>query len=93
MGVQTIKTKVTPVLREEGVIKAGLFGSYATGRATRKSDVDLVVQFGHKKSLFEVARLKLRLEEVLSKKVDLLIYRSIHPLLRETILNQQQTIY
>jgi len=52
-----------------------------------------VVQFGHKKSLFEVARLKLRLEEVLSKKVDLLIYRSIHPLLRETILNQQQIIY
>lgn len=34
---------LTPVLEEHGVKKAVLFGSYANGTATEKSDVDLLI--------------------------------------------------
>ena len=35
-----------PIFREYGVKKAVLFGSYAKGRATKWSDVDLLVDSG-----------------------------------------------
>lgn len=93
MNIQTIKTKVTPVLENEGVVRAAVFGSHATGEAKQNSDVDLLVEFSSRKSLFDLVGLKLRLEKILKKKVDLLTYRSIHRLLRDIILNEQIVIY
>ena len=93
MNIQTIKTKATPVLENQGVIKAAVFGSHATGEAKQNSDVDLLVEFGSRKSLFDIVGLKLELEKILKKKVDLLTYRSIHHLLRDIILNEQIVIY
>ena len=93
MNIQTIKTKTTPILESEGITKAAIFGSHATGEAKQNSDVDLLVEFSGRKSLFDLVGLKLELEKILKKKVDLLTYRSIHPLLRDTILNEQIVIY
>ncbi|GHU79236.1 hypothetical protein AGMMS49992_30940 [Clostridia bacterium] len=41
--IAQIRTLFTPVFQQYGVKKAILFGSYAKGRATRLSDIDLVV--------------------------------------------------
>jgi hypothetical protein len=41
-----LKTILTPVFAEHGVKKAILFGSYAKGLATERSDVDLLVDSG-----------------------------------------------
>lgn len=55
-----------PVLRVE------LFGSYATGEATERSDIDLLVYFDETKaSLFDLSGLKLDIEDVLHMKVDI----------------------
>jgi len=93
MDIQTIKAKATPVLKNEGIVRAAIFGSYATGEAKNDSDVDLLVEFTDRKSLFDLVGLKLELEEHLNKSVDLITYRSIHPLLRDRILNEQIIIY
>lgn len=82
---------IIPVLRRNHVKKAGLFGSYARGEAKRKSDVDIIVEM--KGSLLDLAGLKIELEETLKKKVDILTYKSIHPLLRRRILNEEVPIY
>lgn len=86
---QKIKNDAVPLLKKEGVIRAGLFGSYARGDATAKSDVDLLVKFKGKKSLLQLAGLELALEKKLKRKVDLLTYNSINPLLRERILREE----
>lgn len=93
MNIQTIKTKITPILQDQGAVKAGIFGSYATGEAKKDSDVDLLVEFNNRKSLFDLVGVKFELEKVLKKKVDLLTYKSIHPLLKDIILNEQKVIY
>lgn len=62
------------------------------GEATKKSDIDFLIQFKGEKSLFDMVELKLELEEVLKKKVDLVTYRSLSPLLRERILKEQVRI-
>ena len=56
------------------------------------SDVDLLVEFEGKKSLFDLAELKLELEALLNKKVDIVTYASLHPLLKERILNEEVRI-
>jgi predicted nucleotidyltransferase len=37
------------ILQKFGVIKCGLFGSFVTGKATDKSDVDLLIVFDPEK--------------------------------------------
>jgi len=43
-------------------------------------------------SLLELANLKLDLEEILKKKVDVLTFNSLHPLLRDKILLEQEAL-
>jgi len=47
-NVEEIKSRLTPVFDANGVRSAVLFGSYAKGLATEKSDVDLLVDSGLK---------------------------------------------
>ncbi len=44
--IPELKTILSPVFAEHGVKRAVLFGSYAKGVATPRSDVDLVVDSG-----------------------------------------------
>lgn len=92
MSKQEIAKKIIPILKKQGVKKAALFGSQARGEATKKSDVDLLVQLPKKFGLFEMGGLKMDLQEALKKKVDLVEYSTIHPLLKKQILNEQISI-
>ncbi|MDE7414479.1 MAG: nucleotidyltransferase domain-containing protein [Muribaculaceae bacterium] len=55
------------------VEKAWLFGSFARGEETDTSDVDIMVTYspGIRLGLFGITRLKLALEDILGRKVDL----------------------
>lgn len=50
-------------LKQHGVIKASVFGSYARGEATQKSDLDLLVECQEGVSLFDVLGLQQLLTE------------------------------
>ena len=71
--------KVTKICRDAGIDYLGLFGSYARGDHTENSDVDLLVNFKETPSLFEKARILIKLQEVLNKEVDLVSYKNIKP--------------
>jgi predicted nucleotidyltransferase len=90
--INEIKQKAIPVLKRNGVVKAGIFGSYATGKAVKSSDIDMLVKFSGKKSLLDLAGLKIELESKLGKKVDILTYNSVHPLLKDKIFTEVQRI-
>ncbi|HEX7344152.1 MAG TPA: nucleotidyltransferase family protein [bacterium] len=90
--IEMVKEKILPILREYGAQRAALFGSFIRGQVRKKSDIDILVQLDEKVSLFEFVRLKLKLEETLNRKVDLVEYETIKPLLRERILNEQVVI-
>ncbi len=90
--VQSVKKKALPVLRAAGVGRAALFGSTVRGQWHRGSDVDFLIEFTGRKSLLDLIALEQRLEKVLGTRVDVVTYRSLHPLVRDRILQEQQPI-
>ena len=92
ISIQKIKKKITPILRHHDVTKAAIFGSFVRGEAKKNSDIDILVEIGEEKSLLDIVGLQLDLEEALKKKVDIVEYSTIHPLLKDRILKEQSVI-
>ena len=88
-SIQSIKKKIIPILKRYGVKKAAIFGSFVRGEARKTSDIDILVEIKKDISLFDFIGLKLEIEEALGKKVDLIEYSTIKPLIREKILKEQ----
>jgi len=79
-----------PEIREKyGVTSIGVFGSYARGEESPGSDIDLMVEFDRPIG-WELVDLTDYLESILHHRVDLVIRRSLHPLIRDTILAEVQ---
>jgi len=87
------KALIIPILKKYGVSRASLFGSVVRGEQTEKSDIDILVEVPHSKSLFDMMDIQFELEDVLKKKVDLVEYKAIKPALKENILSSQLLIY
>ena len=90
-NLDEIKRKALPILKEAGVTRSSLFGSYARGENKATSDIDFLVELPNA-SLFDLADLQTKLEQVLSKKIDLLTFNSLYPLLKKRILTEQVQI-
>ncbi|MDL1969278.1 MAG: nucleotidyltransferase family protein [Deltaproteobacteria bacterium] len=87
-----IREKILNALKQNDVKRASLFGSVVRGELTDESDIDILVEFKGRKSLLDLVGLKLELEEMLKRKVDILTYNSLHPLLKDRILREQEVI-
>jgi len=88
--IEKIKLKIIPLLKNNNIKKAGIFGSYSRGEQRKDSDIDIVVNIEDKNmSLIGFIELKLSLEDVLGKKVDLVEYSAIKPIIKEGILNEE----
>ena len=78
-----------PILRSSGAKRAAVFGSAARGTMKKGSDVDILVELPPSVSLLDFIGIKLRLEEALRRKVDLVEYSAIKAALRKGIMNDQ----
>jgi len=90
--IERLEKKIIPILKRHDIVKAGIFGSFARGEATRKSDVDILIRFKGRKSLLDLARVEIELEKKIRRKADVLTYDSINPLLKERILKEEVRI-
>jgi predicted nucleotidyltransferase len=75
-------------LKGFGVKSLALFGSAARGETRPGSDIDVLVDFERPVGLFEFVRLKLYLEKLLGRRVDLVTLDAIRPAMRERILRE-----
>jgi len=90
---ESMKLKIVEILKKHNVARAGIFGSYAHGKAGKNSDIDILIEVkGGKFSLLDLIGLEIQLKKALKKKVDLLTYKGISPYLRERILNEEVRI-
>ncbi len=75
-------------LKDYGVTRIGLFGSYVRDEAAPDSDVDLLVDIEKDKKTFRnFMQLNYFLEGLLHKKVELVTRQSLSPYIGKHILN------
>ena len=75
-------------LRKRGVRHAAVFGSVARGESRDGSDIDVLVELDpqHPMGLFEYARVRLYISELLGASADVVNRRTLKPLLKDAIL-------
>lgn len=84
-----LKGMIVPILLRYNVLSASLFGSAGRGEAGPESDVDILVRYRRGTTLFDIAGLKLELEQALGRRVDLTSPETLKPWLREQVLSEQ----
>ncbi len=87
--IDQIKEKVLPILKMGGVTRSAIFGSYVRGDNKEDSDIDILIDLPRGKTLFDLVDLQMKLGEALGKKIDVVTYNSLHPLLKDRILAEQ----
>jgi len=89
LEIKDIKSCVTRVAKTYNLKKVDLFGSYASGKQTAKSDIDLLVDFNDPNmTLFKIFRIQRELEKQIGKHVDLVEM----PLPKDTFLKIEKVV-
>jgi predicted nucleotidyltransferase len=70
-----------------------LFGSYARGEAKPDSDIDLCIEKGKLRTLFELSGFCVDIEDVLKKQVDVVTTAGIDDEFRSNIEKDCEVIY
>lgn len=93
LELKDIAAEISRIAAAYGIIKAGIFGSYARGEASSESDIDLLLEFNGVIGLMRLGHLKSDLEETFGKKIDILQFCAINPLIRDHVLQEVIIIY
>lgn len=89
--IDFLKTHKQEMVEQYGVVRIGLFGSYARGESIAESDIDIVVEL-KKPDLFYLIGIKQVIEDEFGSKVDVVRIRdNMNGLLKKRIL--QDVIY
>jgi len=76
-------------IRDLGVRRYGLFGSFARGQTTEQSDIDILVEFEPGQKTFDnFMELAFFLEDLLGREVDLVTAESLSPYIGPRILKE-----
>ncbi|MGI6339253.1 MAG: nucleotidyltransferase family protein [Bacteroidales bacterium] len=72
MTQQDVKNIILNHLKDYQPVSVGIFGSFARGESTEKSDIDILVKFKVAPSLLTLIKLENELSDLLGIKVDLI---------------------
>jgi uncharacterized protein len=80
--------------KAQPVLKGYLFGSYVRGEATLESDIDILVDLDYSEAIgWEFIQMQIDLQNLLSKKVDLVSARGLSKYIQPIIDGEKQLIY
>jgi len=82
------QSEIQSIAAKHGAGNLCVFGSVARGDARENSDVDLLIDIVGPTTPWFPRGLLTDLETILGSRVDIVIARSLHPLLRESVLNE-----
>ena len=94
MGKTALIRLIANYFKTQPVIKAWLFGSYARGEETEKSDVDIIVSldYSHRIGL-KFFKMGLELEKLIGRPVDLVEDGQLLPFAKKTAEKDKTLIY
>jgi hypothetical protein len=90
--IQQQREKILSVASEHGMVNVRLFGSVARGEETPESDIDFLVDLEAGRSLLDLGGALIKLQGLLSRKVDIVTERGLHWYLRDKIMNEARPL-
>ena len=79
---------------KQPVLKAYLFGSYSRGTENETSDIDLLVELDYSQPIgLEFIQMQIDLQNLLSKKVDLVSARGLSKYIKPILDKEKKLIY
>jgi len=91
---QNTITQLQNFFHNQPVKKAYLFGSFARNEADEKSDIDILVELDYTQPIgLEFIGMKLDLEKMLQRKVDLVSERALSKFIRPYVEQEKKIIY
>lgn len=82
------REEILRVAEGHGAGNVRLFGSVARGEDTAKSDVDLLIDVTGETTPWFPGSLVAELEQMLRRRVQVVIHRSLSPLIRDAVLRE-----
>ena len=89
---QILKSQKALLSKKYGVQEIGIFGSYAKGRQTKGSDLDLLISFSKPVTLLQFISIENYLSETIGIKTDLVMKDSLKRRIGKQILNEVHII-
>lgn len=95
MSTDAIQNTIADYFKTQPVLKAWLFGSYSRGEQRPWSDVDILVQYDRSQpiGLMKIAGMKVDLEALLGREVDLVEDGMLRPWAEESVNRDRRLIY
>ena len=91
---QKYRKVISDYFQNKPVLKAYLFGSYARGEANEQSDVDILIELDYSQSIgLAFVEMQLDLQNILSRKVDLVSERGLSKFIKPFIEQEKELIY
>jgi uncharacterized protein len=85
---------ISDYFQNKPVLKAYLFGSYVRGEANEQSDVDILIELDSSQSIgLAFVEMQLDLQDMLSRKVDLVSERGLSKFVKPFIEKEKELIY
>lgn len=85
---------ISDYFQNKPVLKAYLFGSYVRGEANEQSDLDILIELDHSQSIgLGFVEMQLDLQDILSRKVDLVSERGLSKFIKPFIEQEKELIY
>lgn len=94
LNVELIKPIVKNLAQDFGLSLVILFGSQATGKTHKKSDIDIAFLSDKKMGLYDIAKMQIEFEQTLKVgKIELVDLRNAPPLLLKEIAKNSALLY
>jgi len=90
--IEKYRSRIKALADKRGVFNVRLFGSMSRDDANSDSDVDLLVEIEEGYSGLALGGFLMDVSEMLGRKVDVVTEASLHPRIREGILNEAQPL-
>lgn len=93
--IEIDRERIAEFCRGHGIGRLAFFGSVLRDDFRPESDVDVLVEFepGQRYTYFTLARIEGELSELLGRNVDLHMPKTLHPFLRDKVLDPAEAIY
>ena len=90
--IEQHRTEIRAIAERHGIRDVRVFGSMARGDADETGDVDLLVSLPPQRTGLSLGALLIDVQDLLQRRVEVVTEKSLHPALRERILQEAQPL-